>query len=106
MTKRYERALTLDELAQVPEKDIDFSDIPELGEDFWANSVWVEPQRTRQITLRVKESVLDAYKATGRGYQTRMNSVLEAGARVLAKPAKQKAGMKPASKSARSASKR
>ncbi|WP_223252111.1 BrnA antitoxin family protein [Paracoccus mutanolyticus] len=25
------------------------------------------------ITLRVKKSVLDTYKATGKGYQTRMN---------------------------------
>lgn len=84
MKKRYERALMLDELANVPDSEIDFSDIPELDEEFWKNSVWVEPGKTKQVTLRVKESVLEAYRATGKGYQTRMNNALEAGARALA----------------------
>ena len=33
---------------------------------------------TTPITLRVKNSVLEAFKADGKGYQTRMNAVLEA----------------------------
>jgi uncharacterized protein (DUF4415 family) len=41
----------------------------------------VAPDTTQQVTLRVKKSVLDAYKATGKGYQTRMNAVLETYAR-------------------------
>ena len=43
----------------------------------------VEPDTTQQITLCVKKSVLDAFKATGKGYQTRMNIVLETYARTL-----------------------
>ena len=35
------------------------------------------PDRTVQITMRVKRSVLAYFKALGRGYQTRMNRVLE-----------------------------
>ena len=37
------------------------------------------------MTIRVKQSVLDAYKALGKGYQTRMNAVLEAYARAMLK---------------------
>ena len=32
---------------------------------------------TESVTLRVRKSVLDAFKAQGEGYQTRMNAVLE-----------------------------
>jgi uncharacterized protein (DUF4415 family) len=83
MKKPYERALTVQELLEMKDEDIDYSDIPELGEDFWKNARWVEPEGTRQVTLRVKTSVLEAYKATGKGYQTRMNQVLEAYARTM-----------------------
>lgn len=85
MKKRYDKPLTLEELARVKNEDIDFSDIPELDESFWKNARLVEPEGTQQITLRVKKSVLDAYKATGKGYQTRMNAVLESFARTLQK---------------------
>jgi len=61
----------------VKDEDIDFSDIPELDEDFWKRAELVEPDRTDQITIRVKRSVLAYFKAPGKGYQTRMNSVLE-----------------------------
>lgn len=85
MTKRYKKELNLEELAAVKDKDIDYSDIPRLGEDFWKNARLVEPEMTQQITLRVKKSVLETYKATGKGYQTRMNAVLESFARTLGK---------------------
>ena len=85
MTKRHDKPLTFEELAQVKDEDIDFSDIPELGETFWKNACLVEPEGTRQITLRVKKSVLETYKATSKGYQTRMNAVLKSFARTLRK---------------------
>ena len=87
MSKRYDRPLTVDEMVEIKDEDIDFSDIPELGEEFWKNSVLVmpEPEGTQQITLRVKKSVLDTFKRTGKGYQTRMNAVLESYARTLRK---------------------
>lgn len=77
MTKKYEKELSLEELAALPDEKIDYSDIPELDERFWANAKLVEPEGTQQITLRVKKSVVEAYKSTGKGYQTRMNAVLE-----------------------------
>lgn len=77
MPKRYRQELSLEELAAIPDEQIDTSDIAELGEEFWKNAKLVERDKTEQITLRVKKSVLDAYKTTGKGYQTRMNAVLE-----------------------------
>lgn len=75
----------LKELASRPDEQIDYSDIPPLDDDFWKNAQLVEPDKTQQITLRVKKSVIDAYKATGKGYQSRMNAVLETYARTLKK---------------------
>lgn len=75
----------LAELAGRTDDQIDYGDIPELGNDFWANASVVEPEGTQQVTLRVKKSVLEAYRKTGKGYQTRMNAVLESYARTLGK---------------------
>lgn len=83
MTKRYVKELSPAELAALSDDAIDTSDIPELDEAFWRNAHLREPEGTAQVTLRVKKSVLAAYKATGKGYQTRMNAVLEAYARTL-----------------------
>ena len=55
----------------------DFSDIPELDEEFWREAEVKLPDRTEQVTLRVKGSVLAYFKASGKGYQTRINQVLE-----------------------------
>lgn len=85
MKKRYDRELSLDELAALPDDQIDTRAVPELDEAFWKAAKLVEPDPTQQITLRVKRSVLEAYKATGKGYQTRMNAVLESYAKVLGK---------------------
>ncbi len=72
-------------LAARTDDQIDYGDIPELDDMFWKNARLVEPDRTQSVTLRVKKSVLDAYRAQGKGYQTRMNAVLETYARSLTK---------------------
>ncbi|GAK71104.1 hypothetical protein RRU01S_15_00280 [Agrobacterium rubi TR3 = NBRC 13261] len=90
MTKKYEKELSLEELAALPDDAIDYSDIPELDDTFWAKAQYIEPERTQQITLRVKKSVVEAYKATGKGYQTRMNSVLESYAQTVLKRGSQR----------------
>lgn len=77
MSKSYDKPMTVDELAKVKDEDIDFGDIAELDEAFWNEAQRVEPDRTQHVTLRVKKSVLDYFKAGGRGYQTRINAVLE-----------------------------
>jgi uncharacterized protein (DUF4415 family) len=85
MKKRYKKELSINEMTAVRDEDIDYSNISRLDEKFWKNAKLVEPENTQQVTLRVKKSVLEAYKATGKGYQTRMNAVLESFARTLGK---------------------
>ena len=59
------------------DRAIDFSDIPELDAAFWREAELVRPNRTERIALRVKRSVLDHFRAPGRGYRTRIDRVLE-----------------------------
>ncbi len=68
----------LKEIEAIRDKDIDYSGIPETDEAFWQKAEWIEPDRTEHVTLRIKKSVLDHFKAGGKkGYQTRINAVLE-----------------------------
>lgn len=85
MSKRYSKELSLEELSRLDDAAIDTSDIAELDEAFWAKAEALMPEETQAISLRVKKSVLERFKATGRGYQTRMNAVLEAYASTLPK---------------------
>lgn len=55
--RKHDKPLTPRQIAAARDQDIDFSDIPELNEDFWRNAELVEPDRTEQVTLRVKRSV-------------------------------------------------
>ncbi|MEM6612544.1 MAG: BrnA antitoxin family protein [Cyanobacteria bacterium P01_C01_bin.72] len=41
------------------------------------NAVVIQPDTTQPVTLRVKQSVLEYSKTGGKGYQTRINAVLE-----------------------------
>lgn len=65
-------------LKALSDEEIDYSDIPELDDDFWQNVTPVAPDPTQPVTLRVKQSVLQYFQAGGKkGYQSRMNAVLE-----------------------------
>jgi len=68
----------LAEIAAIPDEEIDTSDIPELGPDFWANCRVVEPKTKQVVSIRFDREVLEWFKAQGKGYQTRMNAVLRA----------------------------
>jgi uncharacterized protein (DUF4415 family) len=57
------------------DKDIDFSDAPELNDDFFAEAkLW--PGKKKQITIRLDPDVLDYFKTKGRGYQSSINATL------------------------------
>jgi uncharacterized protein (DUF4415 family) len=57
------------------DEDIDYSDIPKLGPDFFKHAIlWPGPKK--QITLRIDPDVLTFFRKRGRGYQTTMNAVL------------------------------
>lgn len=44
----------------------------------WSKAVLVYPRLKSTISIRVDPDVLAFFKATGKGYQTRMNAVLRA----------------------------
>jgi uncharacterized protein (DUF4415 family) len=57
------------------DSDIDFSEGPELGPDFFARAIiWPGPKK--QITLRIDPDVLTFFRKLGRGYQSIINAVL------------------------------
>jgi uncharacterized protein (DUF4415 family) len=64
------------------DKDIDFSDIPEITPEMLARAVLrrnLKPTtRKKQLTLRVDSDVVEWYKNQGRGYQTKINALLRA----------------------------
>lgn len=64
------------------DEDIDLSETPEIPVEMFARSIvrrGLKPvPRKRQITLRVDSDVLDWYKQQGKGYQTKINSLLRA----------------------------
>ena len=72
-TSKEQRLKKLDE---IKDKNIDYSDIPELDESFWVNAVMEYPEKKKPVTLRLDTDVLDWFKSMGKGYQTRINSVL------------------------------
>ena len=69
--------MTRREIATLDDGDIDFSDIPELDRKFWNNAELIDRDKTQQVTLRIRRSVLEFFRAGGKGYQTRINQVLE-----------------------------
>ena len=82
----YDSPLTPAQIAATKDENIDFSEIPELDETFWQQAKLIEPDLTEQITLRVKRSVLTYFRASGKGYQTRINRVLESYVRAQREP--------------------
>ncbi len=63
-------------LSTMDDKDIDFSDNPELGNDFFMNATLRMPEPKKAISLRIDKDVIEWYKTRGPGYQTRINAVL------------------------------
>ena len=68
----------LRELQAIKDEDIDYSDIPELDEDFWRRAELHIPQPKKGVYVRLDTDILDWLKSKGKGYQTRMNAMLRA----------------------------
>jgi uncharacterized protein (DUF4415 family) len=59
-------------LSQLPDRDIDLSDIPETS-----GAAWTRPHSNkREVRLRIDEDVLEFFKSGGPHYQARINDVL------------------------------
>lgn len=81
--KNYSRSLKdlmtpeeLEHFDALKDEDIDTSDIPELGEEFWKNAKVAFPGQKQAISIRLDDDVLEWFKAQGRGYQSRINAIL------------------------------
>ena len=73
-----DRKRKLARLAQQPDSEIDVSDIPPLNESFWRNAVrnpFYRPVK-QQLTVRLDADVVAWLRRRGKGYQTRLNTVL------------------------------
>ena len=65
-------------LSEMPDSEIDHSDIAPLDDAFWRNAVqnpFYRPTKT-STTVRVDSDVLAWLKGQGKGYQTRINAIL------------------------------
>ena len=76
--KRYDKPLSAEELAALPDSEIDYSDIPETDEAFWRDAQFVMPEQKKKISIRLNPHTLDFFQREGRGYQTRISAVLDA----------------------------
>src|ERR1035438_6882577 len=68
----------LEALAARPDSEIDLSDAPELTAEQWKKGIrghFYRPVK-RQITARVDADVLEWLKSQGKGYQSRIRSIL------------------------------
>ena len=64
-----------DAIDALRDDQIDHSESPELGRDFFARAVqW--PGKKRLVSLRLDPDVLEFFQAQGKGYQTAINSLL------------------------------
>jgi uncharacterized protein (DUF4415 family) len=64
-------------LRNMKDSDIDYSDIPELDDDFWKKAeLYTRPKQS--ISVRLDPDILDWLKSQGSGYQTRLNAILRA----------------------------
>jgi uncharacterized protein (DUF4415 family) len=79
MTQRYKKELSLEELAALPDDQIDLRDSPELDESFWKNARLVLPEGKEKVSIRLDKDILEWFRGQkDRGYQSRINAVLRA----------------------------
>jgi len=71
-----EQKARLQALAQLPDKQIDYSDAPFLPAATWVKAVKHSGRSKKQISLRLDADVLDFFKNSGKRYQTHINAVL------------------------------
>ena len=69
-------------LDALQDEDIDLSEVPELTPEMFAKAVverGLKPTSNKQqLTIRLDNDVLEWFRAQGRGYQTKINSLLRA----------------------------
>jgi len=84
-TKSHRGRTDWERLRQMSDRDIDYSDIPETDEKFWAKAAVLFPQPKTHLSVRLDEDVVNWFKGQGPGYQTRMNAVLRSYVQAVSK---------------------
>ncbi len=74
--KKYQAPLAPEQIANVEDEDIDFSDIPEFDEAFWREAKLVRIDRPADVTLRLDPAVLAYFESAGEDRQSHMARVL------------------------------
>lgn len=64
-------------IAAMTEDDIDTTDIPPLGNDFFRNAKLQFPEGKTSVTIRLDSEIVKWLKANGKGYQTKINAILK-----------------------------
>ncbi len=59
MKVKYKKPLSHEELAALPDSEIDISDIPFMGEEFWKGAKIAPPRNKPNVSLRVSEKVVE-----------------------------------------------
>jgi uncharacterized protein (DUF4415 family) len=73
-----EFAAQMKTLAEMPDEDIDFSDIPEITDFSGWYSPWHYRPIKKQISIRIDSDVLEWFRSQGESYQSRINDALRA----------------------------
>lgn len=63
-------------LRAMKDREIDYSDIPKIPDDFWDDAQVVIPSKKTGIYMRVDDDILEWFKERGPRYQTRINAIL------------------------------
>jgi len=66
-------AMTDEDIERAMREDPDWAEFIDVD---WSNAQWVIPVTKKSISIRLDEDVIDFFKASGKGYQTRINAVL------------------------------
>ncbi len=66
-------ALSDEDIERAMRDDPDWAEFIDID---WSNAEWVIPVTKKSISIRLDEDVIDFFKASGKGYQTRINAVL------------------------------
>ncbi len=66
-------AMTDEDIVAAMRDDPDWQDLIDID---WSKAVSVTPQPKTAISIRLDEDIVDFFKASGKGYQTRINAVL------------------------------
>jgi uncharacterized protein (DUF4415 family) len=92
------RQLTPAEARRLDAMPIDYSDIPPLGDEFFAKATEAWPPAKQQLTIRLDVDVLNWLKTNGRGYQTRINRILRTAMESQPRPSRARSAPKKIAK--------